>query len=284
MKISVITVCLNAKDSIEKTFESLKNQTYKNVEHIVIDGASIDGTLDIINKYKDSIAHFVSEKDSGIYNAMNKGLKYVTGDIVYFLNATDSLYNDEVLEKIVNEFKNHPDLEMLWGDIQFTEKGKEPRVHKNNDVTIKSDFLYNNPCHQSIFYKSELFKKYGDYDEDIKIFGDCDFNVRVLVTNNAKCKYIPEVVACFEIGGISTSSEESDRLLHKADRLKVYNKNFKHKFCYRADVFITKNFATPARIIKKSKVYYYLFNLIDYISKAVFKKRLKLNFIDYRNS
>lgn len=280
MKISIITVCLNAKDSIEKTFESLKNQTYKNIEHIVIDGVSTDGTLDIINKYKDSIAHFVSEKDSGIYNAMNKGLKYVTGDIVYFLNATDSLHDDNVIEKVINEFKKHPDLEMLWGDIEFTEKGKEPRIHKNNGVNIKSDFLYNNPCHQAIFYKSELFKKYGNYDEDIKIFGDCDFNVRVLVTNNARCKYIPEIIACFEIGGISTSSEESDRLLHKADRLKVYNKNFKHKFRYRADVFITKNFATPTRMIKKFKIYTGLFYIIDKVSQIFFNDRLSLNLID----
>lgn len=279
MKISVITVCLNAKDSIAKTFESLKNQTYKDIEHIVIDGISTDGTLDVINKYKNNITHFISEKDTGIYNAMNKGLKHVTGDIVYFLNATDSLHDENVLAKVANEFEKHPDLELLWGDIEFTEEGKEPRVHKNNDVKIKNDFLYNNPCHQAIFYKSELFKKYGDYDEDIKIFGDCDFNVRVLVTNNARCKYISEVIACFEIGGISTSSEDSDRLLHKADRLKVYNKNFKHKLCYRTDVFITKNFATPARIIKNSKIYECLFNVTDKILNTLFNKRVSLNLI-----
>lgn len=280
MKISVITVCLNAKDTIEKTFISIKNQTYKNIERIVIDGVSTDGTLDIINKYKDSITHFVSEKDTGIYNAMNKGLKYVTGDIVYFLNATDSLYDDKVLEKVVSEFKKHPDLEVLWGDIEFTEENREPRTHKNDDIKIKNDFLYNNPCHQAIFYKSELFKKYGNYDENIKIFGDCDLNVRMLVTNNAKCKYIPEIIACFEIGGISTSSEESDRLLHKADRLKVYNKNFKHKFRYRADMFITKNFATPTRIIKKSKIYNYLFNIADKTSQIFFDEKLSLNMIN----
>lgn len=280
MKISVITVCLNAKDTIEQTFISLGNQTYKNIEHIVIDGVSTDGTLDIIAKYKDRIAYFISEKDTGIYNAMNKGLKYVTGDIVYFLNATDSLYDESVFEKVVNEFKKHPDLEMLWGDIEFTENGKEPRIHKNNDIKMKNDFLYNNPCHQAIFYKSELFKKYGDYDEDIKIFGDCDFNVRILVTNNVRCKYIPEVIASFEIGGISTSSEKEDRLLHNADRLKVYNKNFKHKFCYRADSFITKNFATPARMIKKSKIYNCLLRITDRIAQTIFNDRLSLNLIN----
>lgn len=279
MKISVITVCLNAKDTIEQTFISLINQTYKNIEHIVIDGVSTDGTLDIINNYKDSIAHFISEKDTGIYNAMNKGLKYVTGDVVYFLNATDSLHDDNVLEKVAHEFEKHKDLKMLWGDIEFTENGKEPRIHKNDNIKTKNDFLYNNPCHQAIFYKKDLFEKYGDYDEDIRIFGDVDFNVRVLVTNNARCKYIPEVIACFEIGGISTSSEESDRLLHKADRLKVYNKNFKHKFCYRADVFLTKNFGTPARMFKGTKICCCLFNIIDKISKLLFNEKLMLNFI-----
>lgn len=280
MKISVITVCLNAKDKIEQTFISLANQTYKNIEHIVIDGVSTDGTLDIINKYKTNITHFVSEKDTGIYNAMNKGLKYVTGDIVYFLNATDSLHDEKVFEKVINEFNKHPDLEILWGDIEFIEDNKEPRTHKNDDLKMKRDFLYNNPCHQAIFYKSNLFEKYGDYDENIKIFGDLDFNVRALVTNNARCRYIPEVIACFEIGGISTSSDDKVRLLHKADRLKVYDKNFKQKFRYRADVFITKNFGTLVRTIKKSKIYDCLLNIIDKSSQYLFNKRLSLNLID----
>jgi len=280
MKISIITVCFNAKDTIEQTFISLTNQTYKNIEHIVIDGVSTDGTLDVINKYTASITHFVSEPDTGIYNAMNKGLKYATGDIVYFLNATDSLYDEKVFEKVVNEFEKYSDLEMIWGDIKFIEVGKEPRIYKNNCFKTKNDFLYNNPCHQAIFYKNELFKKYGNYDEDIKIFGDYDLNVRMVVTNNARCKYVPEIIASFEIGGISTSSDDKVKLLHKADRLKVFNKNFKHKFHFRADKFITKNFGTIVRVAKNNLLCKKMFDLTDRASRLIFKESLSLNIIN----
>ena len=111
--VSVIIPAYNAEKYLSETIESVINQTYKNIEHIVIDGVSTDGTLDVINKYTDSITHFVSEPDTGIYNAMNKGLKYVTGDIVYFLNATDSLYDEKIFEKVVNEFEKHSYLEMI---------------------------------------------------------------------------------------------------------------------------------------------------------------------------
>ena len=97
MKISIITVVKNAEKTIENTILSVLNQTYKNIELIIIDGVSTDGTLDIINKYKDKISYFISEPDTGVYNAMNKGIKAATGDIFYFLNANDSLYDDKVL-------------------------------------------------------------------------------------------------------------------------------------------------------------------------------------------
>lgn len=280
MKISIITVCKNAIDTIEKTLLSIYGQTYKDIEHIVIDGGSNDGTLALLSRYKDNISILISEPDTGIYNAMNKGIKLATGDIVYFLNATDSLYDERVLEKIADEFNKHNDLEILWGDIVFTEEEKEPRIYKNDVFKAKNDFLYNNPCHQAILYKNELFKQYGDYDEAIKIFGDYDLNIRMLVTNNAKCKYIPELIAKFEIGGISTSSEEDDRVLHRADRKMVFDKNFKNKYSYRLDKFITKIFGTPVKAFKQTKLHRFLFCLSDKVSQIIFKQRLSLNFVD----
>lgn len=268
MKISVITVCFNAKETIEQMFVSLKNQTYKDIEHIVIDGVSTDGTLDVINNYKENISHFVSEKDTGIYNAMNKGLKYVTGDIVYFLNATDSLYDNNVFDKVANEFNKHSDLEMLWGDIEFTETGKEPRIHKNNNFNSKFDLMYNNPCHQAIFYGSNLFKSYQGYDESIPIFADWEFNARMLVSHDAKCKYIPEVLASFEIGGISTSSDDKIRIKHRNDTQMIFEKIFSKKFYFRADKFFTKNFASIVRITKNSELY-----------RILLRKKLSLNMI-----
>ena len=119
MKISVITVCYNEAATIEKTLESIFNQTYQNIEFIVIDGGSTDGTLDIIEKYKDKIAYFVSEPDEGIYNAMNKGIKASSGEVLYFLNANDTLYSDDVLETVVSVFEKG-NYDFVYGNIAGT--------------------------------------------------------------------------------------------------------------------------------------------------------------------
>ena len=152
MKISIITVCKNAVDSIEDTLLSLYGQTYNNIEHIVIDGASTDGTLEILNKYQDKIAYFVSESDSGIYNAMNKGIKAATGDFLLFLNANDTFYCVDVLEKVSNALIENPDAKYLFGDVNYiSEDGTQSEVQKYNEVKNDIYFVNRNICHQSIF-------------------------------------------------------------------------------------------------------------------------------------
>lgn len=280
MKLSIITICKNAEESIEKTLLSIYSQTYKNIEHIVIDGASTDKTLEILEKYKDKISILVSEPDTGIYNAMNKALKFVTGDIVYFLNATDALYGENVLEKVVQEFEKHPDLEFLWGDIQFVENNKDIRTATFEDIKVKSDLIYRNPCHQCIFYKNELFVKHGKYNEEITLYADYDLNVRMLVKHNSRCKYITEILARFELGGFSTVTNEKTRLMQKKDRNEVFNQHFKQNINFRLDNFFTKIFGTITCKIKKSSLWKNFFKLYDKLLQVCFKQRLSLNFVD----
>lgn len=279
MKISVITVCRNASKTVEKSLLSLYGQTYKNIEHIVIDGASADGTLEILSKYKDKISVLISEPDTGIYNAMNKGITLATGDIIYFLNATDCLYENDILEKVVKEFEVHPDLELLWGDILFVKGEKDIRVAQFGNIKLKTDLISNNPCHQVIFYKKDLFKNYGVYNEKYRIYADYDFNVRALALNNVKCKYIPQIIAKFELGGISTSSDPKIKILQKQERKDIYQEHFSKHFHYELDNFLTKIFGTPTKFVKSTKCWEKLFNLYDNILWTLFHKNLSLNLV-----
>lgn len=216
MKISIITVVKNAERTIEDTILSVVNQTYKNIELIIIDGVSTDGTLDIINKYKDKISYFISEPDTGVYNAMNKGIKAATGDIFYFLNANDSLYDDKVLEEVIKRFKSTNAM-IVFGDVFSTIKPdmKQDEYNLANKIT-KYDFIdnvfsfyYRNLCHQVIFYKKEVFDRIGLYNENYKILADYEFNLRAFVEYKLKCSYINRIIANFELGGLSSIKTEN---------------------------------------------------------------------------
>ncbi len=219
MKISIITVCKNAGDVIEKTFLSIFNQTYKNIEYVIIDGASNDKTASIIEKYKDQISYFVSEPDSGIYNAMNKGIKAATGDILLFLNAGDSLYDENVFSHILNEFETNKEAELIFGDLFFTEAPttinsdkivlKPNRIGKYNRFLLNMSLYHIVPPHPASFFRREVFDKCGMFREDIKISSDYEFYLRILLKHRILFKYTERIVTNFALGGISSLKENS---------------------------------------------------------------------------
>ncbi len=185
-KVSIITVCYNAGKFIEDAIRSVLVQTYPAIEYIVVDGASTDNTLSIINKYKTQITKIISEKDSGLYDAMNKGAKLSSGDIIYFLNADDRLCDSRVIEAIVHEFLLSPDAEIVYGKIKPTHLPLELQFSFDSVFTghmpfkTKKDLLRIQPCHQCIFAKRTVFDKIGLFNIEYKIAADIDWFCRML--------------------------------------------------------------------------------------------------------
>lgn len=209
MKISIITVVLNRVDTMRTTIESVINQSYRDIEYIVIDGGSTDGTLDIINSYKNKIDVIISEKDNGIYDAMNKGLGIASGDIIGFLNSDDYYANPMVLEKVVEKFKSN-DIDALFGDIVF--------INANNKIVrywhpgkfrkskIKLGWM---PPHAAFFIKKSIFNQYGGFDLSYNISADYELAVRLLWKFNIAVSYIPEVLVNARLGGVTNRNIRS---------------------------------------------------------------------------
>lgn len=240
MKISIITVCFNEKETIEGTFLSVFNQTYQDVELVVIDGASNDGTLQVIEKYREKIAYFVSEPDGGVYNAMNKGIKAASGDFIIFLNANDVFYDNFVLEKVAKALRENPEVKILFGDVDYISPDRK-NIQTQTFENIKTDLslILNNICHQSIFYHKSLFKQFGLYSEEFKIYADWDFNIKCLVENKGPALYLPTVISKFQLGGICSTKE--NRKICKNERKALIRKYYSDfKFLIFVHDFIRK--------------------------------------------
>ncbi len=214
LKFSIITVCLNAEKAIRGTIESVLNQDWKNFEYIIVDGASTDETIKIIEEYasKDKRIRWYSQKDRGIYNAMNKGIHYAAGNFLYFLNAGDILFTNDVLRKVADKIVDlHPDI--IIGDIvRKTEKGlKRDCYAVGNELTenLKNSI---NVCHQAIFASIESLKE--GFDEQYKICADYDWLCRQ-VADRKKIEKIDLVIADFDMQGISSESHYRKILLEE---------------------------------------------------------------------
>ena len=201
MKISVIIASKNEKDTIEKTIESVFNQSYKNFEILVLDGNSTDGTLEILKSYGERIK-LLRNEDKGIYPAMNEGIRLATGEILYFLNANDSLYSKDVFKKIIAEFERG-DYDVIFGDTNFQTKN-ENNIVSHKDFYSKFVWVYRNLNHQSTFYKRWLFDKYGNYSNKFKILADVDFTTKVITQSDVKHLYLPIVIANYNAEGLSS--------------------------------------------------------------------------------
>jgi glycosyltransferase involved in cell wall biosynthesis len=208
LKISIITVCYNSEKYIKYAIESVINQTYTNIEYIIVDGASKDKTVDIIKSYGNKIAKFVSEPDKGIYDAMNKGIKMATGDVVAILNSDDFYANTTVIENIANAFTDNS-IDGIYGDllVVFRENtDKIKRKYEADKFQLKSLEYGIMPGHATIFLKRYVFEKYGLYKTDYKIAADFELLVRMLYTHKIKIKYLPQIVIKARTGGVSDNN------------------------------------------------------------------------------
>ena len=204
IKFSIITVCYNGSRTIKETIASVLGQTYQNLEYIVVDGKSTDGTVEILQSITDERFAFVSEKDSGIYNAMNKGLKMASGDYLIFLGSDDTFYSKDVLKNVASKLTGSEDV--AYGDVMLKKRQK-----LYNGAFSRWTWGHRNICHQSIFYPKSVYGKY-QYNETYKSVADWDYNLRLLI-EGIRFTYIHETICTFnDDSGLSSSSKDHDFL------------------------------------------------------------------------
>ncbi len=218
--ISIITACYNSEASIEKTLLSVSTQTYKNIQYIVVDGASNDRTLDIIKRHSKSVHTLISEPDNGVYDAFNKGLTQATGDYIYFLNSDDYLYNTEVIHNVVREIKNNPQKVIFYGNIIIDNPQSGYKFIAGRPFNLKDFKKGAMPPHPGLFVKRELIMETGGFDTSLRIAADFDLLLKLFTLYEKSAYYMDQTIAVFATGGLSTSlakleivREETDRIL-----------------------------------------------------------------------
>lgn len=223
MTISLITATFNSGSTIEDTLKSVLAQTYNDIDYWIIDGGSKDNTMEIVHRYEPQFGgrlHWISEKDRGIYDAMNKGISNSTGDVVGILNSDDYFTSDNVLERVATEMKAHTSLDAIYGDIHFIKDGFPNRVVRYysskpfRPMWLRFGFM---PAHPSFYARREVFNKYGLYSLDYKIASDYDMMVRLFLKHHIKAKYIPLDFVTMRTGGASTNNVRSRMVLVNED-------------------------------------------------------------------
>lgn len=201
MKLSIITVNYNNRDGLQKTIDSVICQTWRDFEWIIIDGGSTDGSRELIEKYQEHFAYWCSEPDKGIYNAMNKGIAKAKGEYLQFLNSGDYLYDSNVLRKV---FGKQRFADILFGYMIVEGSNVFSSSAMMKPVLYWNDFVGNTLPHQASFCKLSLFEKYGMFDESYKIAADTKFFIKTIVWEKSSYEFIPEKIALFQQGGISS--------------------------------------------------------------------------------
>ena len=206
IKYSIITVCYNAGNSIERTISSVLKQTFRSKEYIIIDGASKDNTINIINKHINDVDLFITEPDNGIYDAMNKGISNSSGEYLIFMNAGDIFVSDDVLENVSNQLNNYP---IVHGNIircyNHTRRRNSGITKENPQIM---DFLFDTFHHQASFIKKEIFEMYGGYSTKTKLCSDWKFFFDCVILKGVKAHYINVDIAYFMMDGISTNHKD----------------------------------------------------------------------------
>ncbi|MDS3861948.1 glycosyltransferase family 2 protein [Thermosynechococcaceae cyanobacterium BACA0444] len=204
LKISIITVCYNAEKTIERTIQSVINQKDTKTEYLIIDGASQDKTLDIIQAYQSDIALVVSEPDRGLYHAMNKGIAKASGDYVYFLNADDYLVNEFVMQSVTDFLIKYSQIDVVYGNLQVRYPQREPSLHRPPPPEqILDELICGALPHQATFARRSVLEAMGGFDEQYKIAADYDWFLRLTQQPNVKIGYMPITVASYAIDGQS---------------------------------------------------------------------------------
>ncbi|MCB0479317.1 MAG: glycosyltransferase [Crocinitomicaceae bacterium] len=221
MKVSIITIAYNSEGTIEDTIKSVIAQDYSNIEYIIIDGASKDATMEIVDKYKDQIAIVVSEPDKGIYDAMNKGVQRATGDLVGILNSDDIYADNQVISKVVSKIKED-NSDALYADLVYVDRDDTNKVTRKwisgayKEGKFKKGWM---PPHPTFFIKKEWYDQFGSYSTELKISADYECMLRMVHKNKAKLSYLNEIITKMRVGGESNVSIKNRLKANKEDRM-----------------------------------------------------------------
>jgi glycosyltransferase involved in cell wall biosynthesis len=225
LPLSIITVNLNNVDGLRKTFESVFGQSFSDFEYLVIDGGSTDGSYELIKNNNNLLNYWISETDSGIYQAMNKGIRKAKGEYCLFLNSGDQLINSNILSEVFN-FKYHADI--LYGNMQVVKNGQVIGLATTPAIITFKTLFEGTIHHQAAFIKRILFESYGLYDEEYRIRSDWGFWIKTVVLNNCTTHFINKVISVYDAGGLSSFREaieieknETDIILSKSIPMKV---------------------------------------------------------------
>ena len=230
MKISIITATYNSARTIRDTLKSVAAQDSGDIEHLIVDGLSKDETLSIVKEF-DHVAAVLSEKDDGIYDAMNKGVRAATGDIIGILNSDDFYVNESVLSKVKKQFED-PAIDAVYGDLQYVDASNTGRIIRNWKAGSFSPrkFYYGwMPPHPSFFVRRQVYDRVGLFNTSLRSAADYEIMLRILVKNKCRAAYLPEVLVKMRSGGMSNATlknriraNQEDRLAWKLNELKPY--------------------------------------------------------------
>ena len=220
MKVSIITINYNDLKGLQKTVESVQEQTFKEFEHIIIDGGSKDGSAAYLKEYSDWFNYWISESDRGVYHAMNKGIAQASGEYLLFLNAGDHLHNASALEKAVSFLTG---ISIVYFDLEVVEQEKR-FVKTYPDILSFTYFVEDTLPHPSSFIKKDAFAKAGLYREDFKILSDWKFFIDAICKHQMSYRRVPQVLSTFYIGGIS--SDPKNRSIKHDERQEVLQSNY----------------------------------------------------------
>lgn len=221
MKVSIITTCYNRASTIQGAIESVLAQDYPDIEYIIVDGMSNDGSMDVINGYKDRVAKIVSERDHGMYEAINKGIRMATGDIIGLVHSDDFLYDSHVISDVVKKFEN-TEADFVYGDGVFVNANNINKPVRNwiggtyHRWKVRCGWL---PLHPTCYIKRDVMMREGLYDQSFKIAADTDLLVRYLYKAHLKVEYLHRRIVKMRMGGLSTDSQKRRQMWDEDIRL-----------------------------------------------------------------
>lgn len=243
MKLSIITVVYNNEKTIRDTINSVLEQNYKDIEYIIIDGMSSDNTVSIIQEYRDKIAYFISEKDFGIYDAMNKGIKASTGDVIGILNSDDLYQDPNILQTIMHYFIQNASLDILYGDLVYVRNDNTEKVVRNWISKVYYSRFFENgnvPPHPSLFVRKTVYEKAGLFNLKFNLAADYEFMLRIFKNHKFHSIYINKNIVRMRLGGATNQSY-----------MNIIKQNIQILEAWKTNDLTVPYFLIPLKIIKR---------------------------------